>query len=302
MKVFAELRGVDILVSVVPENPKPYEDVTIVIDSYSADLNSAIIEWRSGEKVLLKDTGIKDFSFKMGALNTKSVIDIKITTPAGETVQKRIILEPADMDILWQATNSYVPPFYRGKALPPKEGEVRVIAIPTGSKGIQANNATYIWKLNSQTQQDQSGYKKNNFLFDLSSSGSLDTVEVASTPTAGGSVSTGQLKISGINPQILFYKKLGNEGILYNKNLSQEFFLEESEITLVAEPYFMGNTQSNTNEYEWKLNGEIIPTPAKRNMLTIRPTSRGGYAKVNLMIENTLKLFQSAKQELKINL
>lgn len=301
-KTYAETRPVDILATVTPENPKPYEDVTITLESYSTDLNRALIEWKSGEKIFLKNTGVKDFSFKMGALGTKSLIDIKITTAEGDIVQKRIILSPADMDILWQAINSYVPPFYKGKALPPKEGQVKVIAIPSGQKGFQANNSTYNWKLNDTTQQDQSGYKKNNFVFTLTNEVE-DVVEVVAIPVSDGSNSTGTLKISGVNPQLLFYKKEPTEGIYYNRILNQEIPMERDEITIKAEPYFIGDIQNpQSHTYEWKINGETIPTPKKRNILTIRPTARGGYAQIKLNIENTLKLFQSATQSLKINL
>lgn len=301
-KIVAETRGVDILANITPENPRPYEDVTITLESYATDLNRAMIEWKSGEKIFLKNTGVTDYSFKMGALGTQSLIDIKIITVDGDIVQKRIILTPTDMDILWQAVNSYVPPFYKGKALPPKEGKVRVIAIPSGQKGIQANNTAYNWKLNNATQQDQSGYKKNSFVFDLTN-GTEDSIEVTSIPVSEGSNATGSFKISGVNPEILFYKKSINEGIYYNKTLGKEMYLDTDEITIVGEPYFMGDNQNTGSHiYEWKINGEDIQTPTKRNTLTVRPTSKGGYAKISLRIENTLKLFQSAVQNLTINL
>ncbi|MBP6931646.1 MAG: hypothetical protein KBD48_03175 [Candidatus Pacebacteria bacterium] len=302
IKIYAETKALDIVATVAPENPKPYEDVTITLESYATDLNRAQIEWRSGEKILLKNTGVKDFSFKMGALGTKSLLDIKITTVEGDIIQKRIILSPGDMDILWQSLDSYVPPFYRGKALPPKEGRVKIIAIPSGPKGIQANSATYNWKLNDKTDQSQSGYKKNSFIFNLTNE-LEDTVEVVSMSSTDNTNSTGIIKISGVNPQILFYKKDPVEGIYYNKILDKEIPLESEEMTIKAEPYFMGDTtNTQAHIYEWKINGDTIPTPRKKNMLTIKPTARGGYAEINLYIENTLKLFQSATQSLKINL
>lgn len=302
-KINAELRAVDISATIIPENPKPYEDVTILLESYAVDLDSSTIEWKSRDKIFYKNTGAKEFTLKAGAPGTKSIVDIKITNQDGESAQKRIILEPSDMDILWQAVDSYVPPFYRGKALPPKEGKVKVIAIPNTGSGSQSSSYSYLWKLNDKTQQDQSGYKKNSFVFNLSNTEKENTVEVTSNSVSGESTSDGILKISGVNPKILFYKKTPGEGISYNDAFSSEFNLEESEVTIKAEPYFMGDMgKGDIHNYEWKVNNEVINTPAKKNTLTVRPTTRGGYAKINLFIENTTKLFQSATKQLIINL
>lgn len=301
--IYAQTNSVDIVVNVSPEHPKPYEDVTVSLESYSTDLNKALIEWKGGSKTFLKNTGATDFSFKMGDLGTQAILDVKITAAEGDFIQKRIILTPTDMDMLWQAVDSHVPPFYRGKALPPKEGKIKITAIPAGKNGIQTTNTTYTWKLNNQTQQDQSGYKKNSFIFNLSNTEKVDKIEVVSNTTTGSTTASGNMEISGINPFILFYKKSPSEGILYNNILPSQMFLIEDEMTLAAEPYFMGSENGeNENAYSWRINGEEIDTPRNKNMLTIRPTGRGGYAKINLEIENTLKLFQKVAKELTIDL
>lgn len=303
MKVFAEVNGVDIVVTTSPENPKPYDNVNISLESYATDLDQALIEWKGGAKTFLKNTGAKDFSFKMGGLGTQAIIDIKITTPEGDNIQKRIVLTPTDVDMLWQATDSYVPPFYKGKALPSKEGSIKVVALPAGPGGIQTSNTAYSWKLNNETQQGQSGYKKNSFSFDLTTSEAEDVVEVTSNTTNGNNLATGKIRLSGINPFLIFYKKSPSEGILYNNALQNEIFMDEDEMTVAAEPYFISDrNNTNDNVYSWKINDSEVDTPAKRNLITLRPTARGGYAKINLEIENTLKLFQKVGQQLLINL
>jgi hypothetical protein len=303
IKVFADVNSVDIVVTTSPENPKPYDSVNISLESYATDLDKSLIEWKGGSKTFLKNTGAKDFSFKMGGLGTQAILDVKIITEEGDTIQKRIVLTPTYIDMLWQATDSYVPPFYRGKALPAKEGSVKIVALPAGLGGIQTSNTTYTWKLNGETQQGQSGYKKNSFNFDLTTSELDDTVEVTSNTTSGNNLANGKIKISGINPFIIFYKKSPSDGILYNNALQKEIFMKEDDITLIAEPYFISDkNNTNDNVYSWKINDSEVETPAKRNILTIRPTARGGYAKINLDIENTLKLFQKVGQQLTIDL
>lgn len=299
---FAEVRDVDIVTNVAPQNPKPFQDVNITLESYATDLNKALIEWSGSGKVFFKSVGATDFSFKTGAIGTQSVIDIKIRTVEGDILQKRIVLVPGDMDMLWQATDSYVPPFYKGKALPAREGAIKIIAVPSGSDGIQSNN-TFTWKLNDKTQLEQSGYKKNSFSFNLSLDEKEDFVEVSSSAATGNNQSNGDLTLSGTSPIILFYKKSPDEGILYNNTFKKEVNMNTDEMTIVSVPYFISDEDnSSTNIYSWKINGGDIDTPPKRNELTVRPTAKGGYAEINLEIENTLKLFQKVAQKLTINL
>lgn len=300
---FAETRDVDIVTTLSPENPRPYEDVNINLNSYATDLDNAFIEWRAGNKVLLKRTGAKDYSVKMGAVGTQAILDVKIETEEGDVLQKRIIITPSDMDLLWQATNSYVPPFYKGKAMPSKESEVKITAIPSGPTGILSNNSNFTWKLNGETQQDQSGYRKNSFIFAIEGLQGEEKIEVSSSPKSNGIVSIGSMSISGANPLLLFYKKSPTDGIIYSEALNKEIFMKEDEMTIVAEPYFLSDKNNlNSSEYIWKINNEVTDTPYIRNQLTVHPTERGGYAQINLEIENTLKLFQKVSKGLILNL
>jgi hypothetical protein len=298
----AETRPVDIVANVVPENPKPREEVTIILETYATDLNQAVIEWSAGGKVLYKEIGATDFSFVMGAMGTQSVIDVKINTNEGDIVQKRIVLTPTNIDLLWQGVNAHKPPFYKGRTLPSKEGEMRIVAIPINSSGVQTTGTTYSWSANNTPDGRQSGYNKDSFSFTLTDE-QEDTISVRTNTISGGTQSSGSIKIRGVLPFISFYEKSPSGQIKYNKALEGEIFMEKDEMTIFAQPYFMNKTKSDEDtEYIWRINNEEIPTPSSRNSLTIRPSSRGGYANIDLTIENTLKLFQSAKRSLNINL
>jgi len=74
-------------------------------------------------------------------------------------------------------------------------------------------------------------------------------------------------------------------------------------MTIVAEPYFLSlKGHENNFIYSWQINGERIATPSKKTELTIRPTSRGGYATIDVVIENLNELFQKVSNQLKLNL
>jgi len=79
--------------------------------------------------------------------------------------------------------------------------------------------------------------------------------------------------------------------------------MTEDEATVVAEPYFLAY-KGNENDftYSWQINGQDIDTPTKKTELTIRPSSRGGYATVSATFENLTLLFQKVVGNLKIDL
>jgi len=55
---------------------------------------------------------------------------ISIILDSTHRIDKEIVIEPAQLDILWESTDSYVPPFYEGKALPSIESTIKVVALP----------------------------------------------------------------------------------------------------------------------------------------------------------------------------
>jgi hypothetical protein len=83
-------------------------------------------------------------------------------------VTKEVILAPQDAAILWEAVDSYAPPFYEGKKLPSPESIVRIASIPNflGIKqSSSTKNAVYVWSRNKSVIPDAGGYGKILFLF-----------------------------------------------------------------------------------------------------------------------------------------
>jgi len=158
----------DVAITVSPEIPGPNENVTITLSSFSVNLNDTKITWSVGGSSVSSGQGKTTFSFTSGPVGTRTTIDIAIIfSDINVRVEKRIIIEPSDLDLLWEAPESYTPPFYKGKALPSQEGIIQVAAMPARkntSIGSQ-KNLSYTWKRNDKTQQQASGVGKQVFAF-----------------------------------------------------------------------------------------------------------------------------------------
>lgn len=295
----------DVLVDVSPNNPEPYQDTTISLTSYSTDLNKANITWQQGSTILSSGIGKTAYSFKTTGPNTTMIFDISIR-PSGSMsiINKRISLSPSEIDLLWESINSYTPPFYKGKALPTKGGFIKAVAIPnTNTIKTGSGSVSYTWKNNDEVDQNASGYNKNSFLFKEDIFKGSNSIDVVASSVNSNYSAEKTIEISTYLPRVIFYKKSPTEGILYNKVINSETTFSGDEITLVAEPYFLDIKNKWDNFlYSWKINGSPIDTPLKKTELTVRPTSRGGYANINVVMEDVNSLFQKVTGVLKLNL
>ena len=129
--VHAQLQNVDVALTTNPEYPSANSNVTISLSTYSIDLGKAKISWLLDGNLSLEGVGKKTFSFTTGDTGSSSTIQVKIETADGNSVDKQLTITPANVDMLWEAYDSYVPPFYKGKKLGTGEGTYKVVALPS---------------------------------------------------------------------------------------------------------------------------------------------------------------------------
>lgn len=302
-KAQIDIQEDDIGFDIIPNNPQPYQNVTIKLTSYATDLNLAMIRWQSGSKVVLAGYGKTSYSFRTDAANTITAFSVEIT-PSGSTAKiiKNIGINPSEVEILWEAVDGYTPPFYRGKSFVSKEGTIKAVAIPIAGPS-SVKNISYSWKADNNSIESASGYNKDSYVFKNNVLNLNENISVTATSVDGQYAATGKVEIPIISPKIIFYKKSPTEGVLYNNALTDETDLIEDEITIVAEPYFLAiKGNEKFFNYSWKINNEDIKTPQQKTELTIHPESRGGYATIDFGLNNLSSLFQEVSARLKINL
>lgn len=299
------LQDSDIDVTTIPENPEPYGNVTIKISSYATDLNKAFIEWQNGSKTLLSGYGKLSYSFQALGPDLATDFYVTITPPDSEDkFTKKITIKTSEVELLWESVGSYTPPFYRGKSFPSRESSIKVVAIPNTNIIKQGKgNITYNWENDDNAVQSASGYSKDSYIFSNDQLKTKENISVRASSIDGKYNATKTIEIPIVNPKIVFYKKSPTEGVLYNRALTDGAFITEDEVTLVAEPYFLALDGNEVNfSYNWKINGETIDTPSKKTELTVRPGSRGGYATIDLVMENLNFLFQKVSAKLNLTL
>ena len=306
VKVFAASSS-SILVNIAPPNPAPGEDVSITLSSYANNLDSVLITWSVNGTSILSGIGKKTFLVKAPPAGSFASIRAVISLPEGE-LEKTITIRPNEMILLWQATDSYVPPFYKGKALPTIDSEIKVVAMPeikssVGGALVNSKNMTYIWKKDYTNDQEASGYGKNSFVYTNDYLENSNTISVVAGTTDQKSTAEASIDVGTVDPKIVFYKNDGKMGTIWEQALSDQYRITVAEV-VEAVPYFISpkELQHPNLVWNWYINDNIVPVPIyRKNFMPLRVEGGvSGTSKLKLIIENVSRIFQSASKEISI--
>ena len=297
----------DIPIKMTPEIPGAYERTTLKIESYLIDTETTKISWSQDGKLKLSGIGEESFSFTTGEVGSKTTIKTVVATSGG-SISKTTIIQPAEIDLLWQATDSYVPPFYKGKALPSSEAKIKVVAIPNvkvNNRGLGVNDFVFNWKKNYNIMPGSSGFGKDSFNLTSNILNDAEKITLKIASLDGKYGAQNNISIKTTDPKIVFYENNPIRGINYDNALNNGFSMTSEETTIVAEPYFFSPSDIYLRDYkyQWLINNQTIEIPSPQNILIVRRgEGGGGVTTISLSMENMMKLFQSAKASMSINL
>jgi hypothetical protein len=293
----------NILVSVTPESPAPGETVTVTLKSYVNNLDSVSISWSINGKTSAVGIGKKTFSILAPEGDKEIRISASIALPDGR-VEKDIVIRSALMALLWQANDSYVPPFYKGKALPSIGSEIKIVAIPeikSGFRTVNPRGLVYTWKKDYTNDADASGYGKNFYIYNNDYLENSNTIGVSAATTDQKYSSSGILTVGTFEPQILFYRADPETGIAWERTLENGYTISGEEI-IAAAPYFISpkEIRAPSFSWDWSINGTYIAAPTfKPNFLPLQAqTGTSGRSNIKLELTNKYNLLTSVKKEI----
>ncbi|MCX6752567.1 MAG: hypothetical protein NTZ87_03680 [Candidatus Nomurabacteria bacterium] len=295
-----------ILVDIVPPNPAPFENTTITLKSYENNLDSVLISWSVNGKTIASGVGDKSFSTTAPTLGAETNVVATISLPDGP-IQTNITIRPSVMVLLWQANDSYVPPFYRGKALPTPDSEVKVVAMPeirNGSSYVSPQNMTYAWKKDYTNNVDGSGYGKNFFVFVNDYLEDSNNISVTASTVDQKYSSDANIDIRTAQPKILFYRNDTNLGTIWEHSLTDPHKMQGGSDMIVAAPYFISPEEILTPSlvWSWLINDNSVNLTNYKKYLMPLQVKEGthGTSKLRLDITSKDKIFETASKEINI--
>lgn len=300
----ASINEGDIDVNVDPEYPSAYQTVTMRLDSNSVDLNRYSIQWFVDEIPKLSGIGKRDFQITSGNYGSVTKI-VAIITIDGTSIQKKITVAPQDITMLWEAVDSYVPPFYRGKKLASQESLIKVSAIPNfqgGNKSLGIDNAVFLWDRNGNKILNIGGYAKDSIVIQHNRLRASENIAAKVSTVSGGSSAKESITIPIIDPEIHWYtKNISNYRRL--NSVDKGLRVVSGDTKIIAEPYFF-SLDRNPEELgiTWNMNNQELyldPESSKQEVL-VRNPGQIGQSNFSVSIKNPKTFLQEAAKSVSI--
>lgn len=289
-----------LVISKSPQFPKEGELLTITISSFSFDLKNSLVTWKQGKEVLSE--GIGTTSIIIPNAKNKTIVVEVVQRETGEKLVQGIPIITSQVDLLWEAVGSYTPPFYKGKALPPLEANINVVAFP---KRNDISELFYSWQKEYSSKSAQSGRSKNSFSYLATPFEQANAISVEISSPDGSYKTQDDLIVRYGNSEVVFYENDSKLGILYNSTIKNNHKIEsDKEISLVAVPYFVttDTIDSKNLEMVWAVNGNKLPTQQKKNKIRLTgATGISGDTIVSVFIKNTSRLFEEGNVGVSLN-
>ncbi|QQG38025.1 MAG: hypothetical protein HYS26_00515 [Candidatus Kaiserbacteria bacterium] len=287
----------DLSLSLSPQYPAPRESVRITAYSTLLDLDAAEVVWYVDGAERARNT--TSITVQAGKLGSETQIEI-VASDGGASASAMAFVRPTEIDLLWES-DSYVPPFFRGRALPSAGTQVRLQAIarlarPDGSL-VPSADTIYTWKRNDTVLKSVSGRGKARAVIDSPPLFGVDQISVEARSTDGTLIARKVLRLPSVEPILALYREHPLFGVLYHEALGTQTNLAETQTTFVAVPYFADAAAAGESslDYAWKVNGQQIPVdPKLRNKITIDASNSSGLARIDLDLSSFRNLFLSA--------
>ncbi len=258
-------------ISISPEYPRPYDQVTVSLESNLINLSAADLVISVNGAVI--EEGSKTATFKAGGPGTRSVIRASATTPAStESAEKTIV--PAEIALVIEPSGTSHP-FYDGGLLVPSEGRLRIIALgdlrSTPGTRLSEADVSYTWKVGDRNLSEESGFGKN-VLTAIAPTRYRDTqVTVTATSRDRTVVARSSISVSPVDPIVRFYSDDPLSGTNFAAAITDAFSFSGSEAGFRIVPFYFKETPS----FSWRLNGTESGT---QDTITVRSSGGSGSA------------------------
>ncbi len=266
--VFAQIAAT---ITLLPKNPNPNSLVTLSFDSYSFDVNTAMVTWTVGGKKVLSGQGETSLQLKTGNVGETISVTVTASTVNGYTVSQSIMIAPASVILIYEAPKSYVPLLYEGRALPGEGALVKVTALPLlGDDGqaVLASKLSYTWYINDTVLKNASGLGKQSAYIRLDYLQNVNTVKVV-VRSPYGNIAEKTISVYAHDVMPLLYTYDSLLGVDFTKIVERRFETVK-DFTLSLEPFYVSSEDTKPATFDWYLDG-LPSTPLGGRLLSLRP-------------------------------
>lgn len=282
-----------------PQYPKPSESFLVSVSSFSTSIQTSVVRWEHEGALVREGVGLSQITFQTAQDTSLSVT---VTDKNESVFTQNIPITVSDVDVLWQVNNAYVPPFYKGKALPVEEaGVISVVAIPNRP---ERNSFLYRFQRNGVDVVGQGGLGKSSFDFSSSSFDNGNRVSAVAQNLNGDISVSGFNTIKYVAPEVVFYERDSRLGVSLEKVVKNNHTVSGESISIVAVPFFLSvlDLEQNVVKMEWTVGNSKTQAPGLKNQISVAITpGQRGIVPIELFVENTARIFEKGTVRLNLN-
>ncbi len=286
---------------VVPEYPAPGQAFIVSIQNLGPDFAQASISWTIDGVPNSEFDDSASINLTAPGGGEEMAIKALVSRPGRTTDTITATIKPANVDLFWEGS-TYVPPFYKGIALPAPDSGIRIVAIPhiiENGAETDPRVLSYKWTVNDKVQLSGSGSGKNVLNTAMPHFAQPLSVKVTVTSPNGGVANAGY-RIDPTDPQLFVYEDTPLLGVLFNNAIAGTFALHGSETTLRAYPFFFSLPFADTS-FTWLLNNSVAESAGGSSALTLRSESGAGLANITVAATQAAQLLQSAEAAFRVS-
>lgn len=281
----------DLTINSIPANPAPGEAVRLSVQSYSLALDQSIVSWSYNGVLVATGVGRTSITVAAPQGGATGTITATASLVGYDPVIASLLLRPASVDILWEAVDSYTPPFFKGKALPITNSIIRVTAIPAHTS---PKTVSYTWKHNTTNLTNASGVGKSSIIF---KNNELDTEDViTSTLTSTGYSAENTITITPRTPTLVGYER--NNGFIdYSNGSLTGLSTTQGGIVLHLEPFYFSVPTTIKSGLKFTIDSADSPVPSDiPNEVRLSRPENGGDSVLNITISPVVYALQNLKR------
>ena len=178
----------DLTLEFSPAQPLPGGTVHITATSLLIDLSGKTLIWFKDGKQFAEGEGLTAVDVVAGPLGSEDDIVVGVYEGDLELVSQSARIHPVEIDLIWEA-DSYVPPQFRGRALPSAGTHLRLEAIPyfvrANGSSVPPSDITFTWRRDGYVIQSASGRGRSQAVIDSPKLFDTDTISVDARTSDG---------------------------------------------------------------------------------------------------------------------
>lgn len=270
----AQAQEFPVSLSSKPQSPSPGEPFTITANTPLTEESRVFFRWRvnGASRPDLSGYGKKALSLVAGEVGTVQRVSVDALTINNEVGSAALDVIAADLALSWSA-KSYVPAWYKGRALASRGSRVNVAAVPEiilGGARIEPERLLFSWKIDNG-EEILSGVGEDRLEVQMSTMlSSVHRVSVLVEDLNKRIKKEVSLFIKTVEPRFIIYPSQPLGGIEPRTSLASSPVFNRGTLDFEAEPFFFLASSKKDLRYSWTVGGTKVPgSPAIPYFVTI---------------------------------